>query len=417
MRPAFGPRRLPSARAALAMVRWKDRGRTAVERAADISDLRVLARRRVPRPVFDFIEGGAGDETTLRRNIASFEEVSFVPRILRDVSHVETSTTLLGAEITFPVVLAPVGLARMAHRDGEIAAASAASRRSIPYCLSTMASASPEAVADHAPLAPKWFQLYLWRDRDASERLVRRAEAAGFHTLVVTVDVPVAGERLRDTRHGLHLPPSVPIRTAVQMLRRPGWVMDALTLDPVGFAALSSAAGDLAALANSILDSSATFAELEWLRRIWSGRILVKGVLSADDAHAAAGLGVDGVIVSNHGGRQLEYAISPLAVLREIRDRLGSASTLLLDGGIRSGAHVAAAVAAGADAVLIGRPYLYGLMAAGEDGVLRALDILKSGLVRTMALLGASRIADLSPEMVRLPGEVGPPPIRRAPAH
>ncbi|MCU1438855.1 MAG: lldD [Naasia sp.] len=389
------------------MVQPPRRGLSLLERrladAHDIDDLRRLARRRVPRPIFDFVDGGAGDESTLRRNEDAFRAVELVPRVLRDVSAIDTSTLLGGVRAALPVILGPVGMTRMAHRHGEIGAARAAARAGIPYVLSTMASTSPERVAEHAPDSERWFQVYLWRDRAASLRLIERARAAGFTTLVLTVDVPVAGSRLRDARNGMTLPPSLTLKSVLQVARHPRWWVDALTLEPLGFAAIETRRAGFVEQSNRILDPSATLDDLDWLRSAWPGRILVKGVLSAEDARAVQARGADGVWLSNHGGRQLENAVAPLAMLPEVRAAVGAEAQVYVDGGVRSGAHIAAAVAAGADAVVIGRPYVYGLMAGGEAGVDRALDLLRQGLVRTMALLGAARLADLMPDMVRLP--------------
>lgn len=369
--------------------------------AHDIDDLRRQAARAVPRPIFDFVDGGAGDESTLRGNREAFDSVRLVPRILKDVSTINTATTLLGRAAARPIVLAPVGLARVAHPLGEIATARAAAAHGIPMVLSTMASISPEDIARHAPDADRWFQLYLWRDREASLRLVQRAKDAGFRVLVLTVDVPVAGNRLRDARHGLNFPPSLPLRTAVQLAARPRWVWNTLTHDPISYAAISLPKGGFIQQANGVLDATATFRDLEWLRSVWDGPLIVKGVMSPTDALALRDAGVDGVVVSNHGGRQLEHELATAHALPGIRVAVGTEMSVFVDGGIRSGAHIAGALALGADAVLVGRSYLYGLMAGGEAGLDRSLQLLEAGLERTMALLGAATLSDIDADMVR----------------
>jgi isopentenyl diphosphate isomerase/L-lactate dehydrogenase-like FMN-dependent dehydrogenase len=321
--------------------------------------------------------------------------------VLRDVAAVDTSTRLFGEVLAAPIVLGPVGMTRIAHAHGEIGAARAAERAGLPYVLSTMASTSPEDLASHVPGANRWFQLYMWRDREASRRLLDRAAAAGFSVLVLTADVPVAGARLRDARHGMTMPPSLTLRSLAQIATRPRWWFDAITRDPLAFAVVDNERGDFAERTNRILDPAVTFDDLDWLRKAWPGPLVVKGILDTQDAVTAVEHGADGVLLSNHGGRQLESAVAPLEVLQEVRAALPE-TPIIIDGGVRSGAHVAVALAAGADAVAIGRPYVYGLMAGGETGVDRAIEILRDGLERTMALMGATEIGALGTDNVRL---------------
>lgn len=406
--PWLGKRRMPSLRHTLSMI-----GRTgpATDRAArrlaaahDIGDLRKLARQRAPRPVFDYIDGGAGDETSLRRNFASFNNVRLVPRVLRDVSTIDTSTTILDKPANLPVIIAPMGLARMAHPAGEVALARAAAAAGIPYTLSTMASFTLEDIATHAPAADRWFQLYLWRDRTASAALIDRAWQAGFTTLALTVDCAVAGARHRDLRNGMTLPPSLPLRSTLQIAMRPRWWFDALTREPLDFAMIHTPQESLAQQSARLLDPSISVADLDWLRQRWPGNLVVKGVMHPDDVVEVVNRGADAVVISNHGGRQLELAAAPLDVLGEARAAVGETFPLFLDGGVRSGAHIAAAIAAGATAVLVGRAAMFGLMAGGEMGVRRSIDLLRTGLERTMALLGAATISDLDASRIRLPG-------------
>ena len=288
-----------------AMVQWR-RVRTdapgSLAAAHSVSDLRAIAKRTVPKPIFDFIDGGAGDEVAVRRNVERFEAVSLIPRVLRDVSRIDTSTHFLGSPARAPFGFAPVGMTRLAHPDGELAAVRAAARLGVPYVLSTMASSSLDAVAAAAPDADRWFQLYLWKDRAASEALIRRAAALGYRALVLTVDVPVAGERLRDARNGMTLPPSFPLRSVADLARHPRWLARTLRSEPIGFAALDLRPGAFAEQSNAILDASTTFTDLAWMRSIWDGPMVVKGILSAADAAEAVRLGADAVIVSNHGG-------------------------------------------------------------------------------------------------------------------
>ncbi|MCK6066685.1 MULTISPECIES: alpha-hydroxy acid oxidase [Microbacterium] len=376
--------------------------RRSVRSAVDVAELRERARRRLPGPVFDYLDGGAGDEVAARRNGDAFAGVRLVSRILRDVSTVDTSVDMLGRRADSPLILGPVGLTRVFHPEGEAAVARVAAAHGIPAALSTMASTAPEAIARAAPSLDRWFQLYLWRDRDAARAIIERARRAGFRVLMLTVDVPVAGERLRDVRAGLQFPPSVPLRTAVGFARHPRWVWRVLTTEPIDFATGGAARTDFVAQTNALLDPAVTFRDLEWLRGLWDGPIVVKGVLSPEDAVALRAHGVDGLVVSNHGGRQLEGAIAPIEALPAIRRAVGPEMFVAVDGGIRSGAHVAAALALGADAALVGRAYLYGLAAGGEAGVDHALGIVEAGLRRTLALLGAASPAEVTAEMVRV---------------
>lgn len=371
-------------------------------RAATIWDLRAAARRRVPRAVFDYVDGAAGTETSLRRSREAYARVEFMPSILRDVSSVDTSTTILGRHAALPLVFAPTGFTRLMHDDGESAVARVAGRLGIPYALSTLGTTSPEDVAAAAPDTDKWFQLYLWNDRDAGVELVRRARAAGFTALVLTVDTPVAGARLRDVRNGFTIPPTLSMRTLVDIGLHPGWWFNKLTTEPLRFAAFSETQGTVADLINRVFDPTITIADLGWLREVFDGPIVIKGIQTVQDAVAVVDAGADAIIISNHGGRQLDYAPTPLEQLPPIVDAVGSRAEVYIDGGVLTGANVVAAVAMGAQAVLVGRAYLYGLMAGGERGVARAGEILRKEMIRTLQLLGACRVADLRPGRVRL---------------
>jgi L-lactate dehydrogenase (cytochrome) len=272
----------------------------------------------------------------------------------------------------------------------------------IPYALSTLGTTSIEDVAAAAPAARKWFQLYVWRDRGAGKELVERAQAAGYEALILTVDVPVAGARLRDARNGLTIPPSLTLRTVLDAAAHPSWWFNLLSTDPLEFASLTSWEGTVAELINRMFDPSLTVQDLSWLRETWSGPLIVKGIQHVDDARMVVDAGADAVVVSNHGGRQLDRAATPLETLPAVVDAVGDRAEVLLDGGVRSGADVVAAVALGAKGCLIGRAYLYGLMAGGERGVRRAVDILADEIVRTLQLLGADSVSTLEPAHVRL---------------
>ena len=376
-------------------------------RAVTIGDLREIARHRVPQAVFDYADGAAGAEISLRRSREAYERVEFLPNVLRDVSVVDPSTTLLGSPSALPLVFAPTGFTRLMHTEGEGAVARVAERIGIPMALSTMGTTSVEALAEAAPGARKWFQLYLWRDRDASRALVERAKAAGFEALVLTVDTPVAGPRLRDVRNGFSIPPALTLRTFANAAVHPRWWIDLLTTPPLEFASLRSWEGTVAELVDRVFEPAATIADVRALRETWSGPLVVKGVQGVADARAVVDAGADAVLVSNHGGRQLDRAPTPLEQLPAIVAAVGDRAEVyldggILDGGILDGADVVAAVAMGARACLVGRAYLYGLMAGGERGVQRATDILARQIANTMQLLGVTSVAELTPDRVRL---------------
>jgi L-lactate dehydrogenase (cytochrome) len=371
-------------------------------RAATIGDLRELARRTVPRAVFDYTDGAAGAEISLRRSREAFERIEFCPRVLRDVSVVDPSTTLLGAPSALPLAFAPTGFTRLMNSEGESAVGRVAERVGVPYALSTMGTTSVEALAAAAPGARKWFQLYLWRDRDASAALVERARAAGYEALVLTVDTPVAGPRLRDVRNGFSIPPALTVRTMANAAVHPRWWVDLLTTPPLEFASLRSWGGTIADLVDRVFEPAATVADVQRLRASWPGALVVKGVQGVDDARAVVDAGADAVVVSNHGGRQLDRAPTPLEQLPAVARAVGDRAEVYVDGGVLDGADVVAAVALGARACLVGRAYLYGLMAGGERGVQRAADILTREVTRTMQLLGVTGVAELTPERARL---------------
>ena len=373
-----------------------------LSRALTIYDLRDIAKRRTPQAPFDYTDGGADSESSLTRARSTFERVEFQPRILRDVSVVDTSVKMLGQTMSMPIGIAPTGFTRMMQTEGEYAGATAARDAGIPYTLSTMGTRSIEDVARIAPDGRNWFQLYMWKDRDRSMALVDRAKAAGFDTLVLTVDVPVAGARLRDVRNGMTIPPSLTSKTILNALPRPAWWLNFLTTDSLKFASLDSWKGTVAELLDSMFDPTVTFEDLKWIRKQWDGNLLVKGIQNIDDAVLAQKAGADAISLSNHGGRQLDRAPVPYLLIPEARKALGKKFEIHADTGIMHGADVVACIAAGANFTWIGRAYLYGLMAGGKEGVDRSLEILRTQMVRTMKLLGVCSLEELNPSHVKL---------------
>ncbi|MFZ0834263.1 MAG: alpha-hydroxy acid oxidase [Mycobacterium sp.] len=368
--------------------------------ALTIEDLRAIARRRTPKAAFDYTEGAAEAEISLARARQAFRDIEFHPEILRDVSHVRTGWDVLGAPVALPFGIAPTGFTRMMRAEGEIAGACAAGRAGIPFALSTLGTTSIEDVKAANPHGRNWFQFYMWRDRDASMALVERAARAGFDTLLVTVDVPVAGARLRDTRNGMTIPPALTLRTVLDALRYPHWWFDLFTTEPLSFASFDRWPGTVAELLDTMFDPTITFDDLAWIRAQWPGKFVVKGIQTLQDARRVVDLGVDGIVLSNHGGRQLDRAPVPFHLLPRIAAEFGSDVEVLVDTGIMSGADVVATVALGARCALVGRAYLYGLMAGGRAGVDRAVEILSGQFTRTMKLLGVTCLEELSPRHV-----------------
>jgi L-lactate dehydrogenase (cytochrome)/glycolate oxidase len=399
-------RRFPGVKELGALIRFRKpifNGRKRrLSRALTIHDLRDIAKRRTPKAPFDYTDGAADSESSLTRARSTFERVEFQPRILRDVSVVDTSVKMLGERMSMPIGIAPTGFTRMMQNEGEYAGATAARDAGIPYTLSTMGTRSIEDVARIAPDGRNWFQLYMWKDRDRSMALVDRAKAAGFDTLVLTVDVPVAGARLRDVRNGMTIPPSLTSKTILNALPRPAWWLNFLTTDSLKFASLDSWKGTVAELLDSMFDPTVTFEDLKWIRKQWDGNLLVKGIQNIDDAVLAQKAGADAISLSNHGGRQLDRAPVPYLLIPEARKALGRKFEIHADTGIMHGADVVACIAAGANFTWIGRAYLYGLMAGGKEGVDRSLEILRTQMVRTMKLLGVCSLEELNPSHIKL---------------
>jgi L-lactate dehydrogenase (FMN-dependent) and related alpha-hydroxy acid dehydrogenases len=371
-----------------------------LDRAYTIYDLRDIAKRVTPKAPFDYTDGSAESELSLARARQAFEDIQFNPSILRDVSELNTTREVLGGPTALPFGIAPTGFTRMMQTEGEIAGASAAAAAGIPFSLSTMGTASIEDVKAANPTGRNWFQLYMWKDRDRSMALVDRAAKAGFDTLLVTVDVPVAGARLRDARNGMTIPPSLTPTTVINALPRPAWWINFLTTEPLAFASLDRWSGTVAALLDSMFDPTVTFEDLAWIKDQWPGKLVVKGVQNLEDARTLAAMGVDGIVLSNHGGRQLDRAPIPFHLLPTVAREVGRDTEVLLDTGIMSGADIVASIALGARFTLVGRAYLYGLMAGGREGVDKAIDILATQLRRTMRLLGVASLDELNPSHV-----------------
>jgi len=371
--------------------------------ALTIGDLRLVARRRAPRAVFDYTDGAAEAEISLHRARELFRTLEFNPSILQDVAATDTTTTILGRSSALPFSFAPTGFTRMMHHEGEGAVARVAQRIGVPYALSTLGTTSIEDVALAAPSARKWFQLYVWRDRAAGEDLMTRAKAAGFEALMLTVDVPVAGARLRDARNGFSIPPALTAKTIVGAAMHPAWWFNLLSTSPLSFASLSAWDGTVGELIDSLFDPSMTIGDLEWLRSFWDGPLIIKGIQTVGDARRVVDVGADAIVLSNHGGRQLDRAPVPLRLVPDVLDAVGNRAEVWLDTGIMNGADIVAALALGAKTTMVGRAYLYGLMAGGERGVERAAQILTAEIRRTMQLLGARTIDELGPQHVKLP--------------
>ena len=374
-----------------------------LSRAFTINDLRSIARRRTPRSVFDYTDGAAEQEVSLYRARELFHNLEFNPSILRDVGELDTTTSMLGRPSALPFAFAPTGFTRMMNHEGERAVARVAQRHGIPYALSTLGTTSIEDVAAAAPTGRNWFQLYVWRDRAAGEDLMKRAKAAGYEALILTVDAPVAGARLRDLRNGFSIPPALTLKTIADGALHPSWWINLLTTPPLTFASLHAWQGTVADLMNSLFDPTMTIADLDWVRAFWDGPLILKGIQTVDDARRVVDAGADAVVLSNHGGRQLDRAPVPLRLLPDVVAAVGDRAEIWLDTGIMSGADIVAALALGAKATMVGRAYLYGLMAGGERGVDRAAEILTKEIRRTMQLLGVRTVSELEPRHVNLP--------------
>ncbi|HJG79331.1 MAG TPA: alpha-hydroxy-acid oxidizing protein [Brevibacterium senegalense] len=368
--------------------------------ALTVDDLRKIAKRRTPAAAFDYTDGAAEGEFSMKRSVEAFEDIEFHPSILTDVSRVDTTTQILGGSSALPFGIAPTGFTRLMQTEGETAGAGAAGAAGIPFTLSTLGTTSIEDVKKANPHGRNWFQLYVMRQKEISYGLVERAAQAGFDTLMFTVDTPVAGARLRDTRNGFSIPPQLSPSVVLNALPRPWWWIDFLTTPPLEFASLKETGGTVGELLNAAMDPSIDYDDLAEIRALWPGKFVVKGVQTVEDAKKMADLGVDGVVLSNHGGRQLDRAPVPFHLLPHVAQEVGRDMEIILDTGIRNGADIVASLALGADFTLVGRAYLYGLMAGGREGVDRMIEILSDQVERTMKLLQVSNVAELEPKHV-----------------
>lgn len=399
---------LKSVRSVVQLRRFEFNGtKRRLAKCANIDDLRLLAKRRLPGGVFDYFDGAAEDEIAKANNSAAFAAIELRPRILIDVSKIDTSTTIMGQPVPFPIALSPTGFTRIAHPQGELAVARVAGALGLPYTLSTLGTRSIEEVAA-ATTGPLWYQLYVWRDRGLSRELVQRAKAAGYKAIMLTVDTAVFGRRERDVRRGFTLPPKIGLETFIDGIRHPRWTWDFVRNEPITFSAVAgrvdvdgSRAVSLADYVTAQFDPTLSWNDLEWIRQESGLPLMIKGIQCSEDARIAAEMGVDAIALSNHGGRQFDGSPAPIALLPDVMDQVGDRIEVLIDGGARRGADVVKACALGARGVMFGRPYLYGLSAAGEDGVKWALEHITSGITRTMGLIGETSIRHMSPGVVR----------------
>lgn len=379
-----------------------------LERAPTVDDVRLIARRKLPKMAFDFIDGGADAEITLRANIADLARVTLRRHSLVDVSTLSLQTEVVGERLPFPLVLGPCGSMRLAGHDGELSAVRAAGEAGLVYTISSASSWSIEELAAQAS-GPLWFQLYQWRSDEVVQTLVDRAKAVGCTALVVTVDVPINGKRARDHRNGMSIPPQVTLRNAVGVARHPAWFRSVLKEPPIGFRNLLGIAEGSSAMSHQeyinteLANLKASWADIAQLRRAWGGPLFVKGLTTVDDARRAASAGADGIFVSNHGGRQLDGLPSSISTLPRIADAVGDRLDIIFDGGIRHGSDVVKALAVGADAVAIGRSWVWGLAAAGQRGVAYIAQLYRQEIEETMRLMGVTSVADLDPAWVDYP--------------
>jgi len=372
-----------------------------LENAYTIWDLREIAKKRTPKGPFDYTDGSAESEVSLERARQAFADLEFIPSILKDVSTADLTRTSLGEKFSMPLGIAPTGFTRMMQTEGEIAGARAAEKFGIPFTLSTLGTTTIEDVVAAAPGGRNWFQLYMWKDREGSMALVERAQLAGVKNLMLTVDVPAAGQRIRDYRNGLTVPPRLTAGTVINAIPRPAWWINFLTTPSIEFASMKNWEGTVGELLDYMFDPTMTWEDLAWIRKQWNGTLTVKGIQNLDDAKKAAELGADAVLLSNHGGRQLDRAPVMLHLLSDVKKEFKKDYEIHIDTGIMHGADVLAAVALGAQFTYVGRAYLYGLMAGGQDGVERALEIMRTQMVRNMKLLGVNSLDELTPKHVR----------------
>ena len=371
----------------------------------NLAELRLLAKKRVPKAVFDYVDGGANDELAYARSQEIYSRVEFKARVLRDVSVINLKTKILDKESSLPLIFAPTGYTRMMHYQGEVMVAKVCDENNLIYNLSTMGTTSSKEIGEQVPNVRRWFQLYLWRDRDQSLKFIEEAKAAGFEGLMLTVDTAVGGIKWRDIRNGLTVPPKIGLKTFFDMALKPKWWFNLLTTAPLEFATFRNFNKPLSEIAAKVFDPAVTFEDVKWLRSVWQGKLIIKGIQTVSDAQELAKIRVDAIVLSNHGGRQLDRSVVPLELLPAVRTAIGpkgSGPEIYIDGAIMSGADCLAAVALGADAVLIGRAYLYGAMAAGKNGVEKVVEILRFEMETALKLMGAKNLSELSPDFINI---------------
>ena len=396
MKPLKSKRQFPDVPHLVGLIEWKlptlRRTRRKVDKAVTIYDLQKLARKRVPKATYDYVEGGAQRELSYARSLEAFANIEFNVRVLRNISNIDASTEIFGQKVDLPIIFAPTGYTRFMYHVGEPAVAAVAEANNLIYCLSTMGTTAPDELAAVVPGARRWFQLYMMQNREQSLGMIKSAKKNGFEALVITVDTPVSGHRPRDIRNGLTIPPRIGLKTLAYVFAKPRWWLNLLTTKKLEFAAFRGWDKPLAELASHIFDSSMTFDDLAWVKSVWDGRLVIKGIQSVEDALKCKEVGVDAIVLSNHGGRQLDRGTVPLEILPDVVAAVGKDLDVYIDGAVMSGQDVYAAIARGAKGVLFGRAYLYGIMAGGQYGVQRVVDILKKEFINTMALCGVKNL-------------------------
>ncbi len=371
----------------------------------NLAEMRNLAKKRVPKAVFDYVDGGANDELAYVRSQEIYSRVEFKARVLRDVSKIDLTCDVLGQKTALPLIFAPTGYTRMMHYQGEVMVAKICEENNLIYNLSTMGTTSSEEIGNQVPGVRRWFQLYLWRDRDQSLKFIEEAKKAGFEGLMLTVDTAVGGIKWRDMRNGLTVPPKIGFKTFFDMALKPKWWFNLLTTAPLEFATFRNFNKPLSEIAATVFDPAVTFEDVKWLRSVWQGKLVIKGIQSVADAAELKKIGVDAIVLSNHGGRQLDRSVVPLELLPKVRSEIGvkgSGPQIYIDGAIMSGADVLAAIALGADAVLIGKAYLYGAMAAGKSGVEKVVEMFRFEMETALKLMGAKNLSELTPDFVNI---------------
>jgi len=376
-----------------------------LKKVVNLAEMRLLSKKRVPKAVFDYVDGGANGELAYARSQEVYSRVEFKAKVLRDVSKIDLTANIVGQKSALPIIFAPTGYTRMMHYQGEVMVAKVCEENNLVYNLSTMGTTSSKEIGDQVPNVRRWFQLYLWRDRSQSLKFIEEAQIAGFEGLMLTVDTAVGGIKWRDMRNGLTVPPKIGLKTFFDMALKPKWWFNLLTTAPLEFATFRNFNKPLSEIAAKVFDPAVTFEDVKWLRSVWKGKLIIKGIQTVSDAVELKNIGVDAIVLSNHGGRQLDRSVVPLELLPQVRSAIGAKGNgpqIFIDGAIMSGADVLAAIALGADAVLIGRAYLYGAMAAGKKGVEKVVEMLRFEMETAMKLLGAKDLSELNPDFVNI---------------